>query len=1232
MADDINKCNYYISSLLGKLQSSSLSSVQKSLISLSRATRKPENVKKLREEGGIKSLLSFLQASNKKTLDMAVSALANCAMERKCRNEIKQLNGLAPLCNILASLADISILTRVTRALANLSQDVSIANVIVGLKAVPVLLSILASSNDANLLQNSLRALRIMSASFACMKELEEKNGIRSLVELLNKENCNETQRCCLQTLLELSKVGRGLLATQFQEHGAVEAVSQLSYSDDKDLAERCIDILCTLTKYFSVRVSVGTMGGIQAFFHQIRNRSSLLPLSIEGVCMCCREAVNRNKVRSCGGLEVLLDILRCPQYSDAFDNILGAFACFTYDDIALKSMIASGLIPILVAMLRKLLFSENAAKNGTEEQNDNLPTSKDETQITPTPQKRVKYASSTIQDSNIHSNSTFQPISSSTTPISSAISDSIVSRPLILPSLHYANNSASPPSCLSPNLSPELRVPFPASHSPESARSSSPMVYSPSGSEAGEGSSSCSDHEEDAVEVAGTDAQITQDFTAVKSDGLAAEAPASNECTMSGNTTSGFEEEERGTPCDSQSRMKDDSTTHSGDTVVTASEKQHSQPSQQEDCPFLPSSSKRRTRGPLLPGASFSEYHHLFLPDENVFSADQPSPRKRPEDQWSRRKSWQSYAAARGHSKTPRGVSTSSNPYYSHSSGLEGMENKIIFLLSRFGQMPHASDVEALTSSECIQTLLDYLCFSKNRDPRCRRLFSRLAWDRKYFETFVLIMFPGAVYRQLVRGLYPGYLFFNQSKSSTATGIDGNAGKQIVLTSEPITARASDNVAADVMRSATFVQDDSLARESPKDIPRCDSNSELNSPANLRQSSPDRASTSCSKKTSSNAEIDDVIKNNPVGSKLKSSLQTTPGKSKENVLQYTANPTWNDDTEIIGTSLLSVLSTQASTSFGEGILAHLLLRGTKKQKEACALSLPYLCKTSRLKQKLLVNLEGLMQILSLLCNSTNQIDIIRAVNSITYLIANSALKMYEISAVFIAKNTIPRGYRVVDLLCIAGIKRVPVCFYHNNHQTPFDVVMKVETGESIEVHRSVLCKLSEVFSAMFSSHFMEGHQSEIILKDLNHSTLQFLVHYAYGCCWSLKSHFDVCPLLEQILSSDRFKLDFDFLLNLLACADRFLLGILKKQCENLMMFSLSAEHVTEAYLTAVLYNTPRLRVRCLQFIFLGDIELNCVYKYVVKLLQSQERDRVIEDFKNIALDCCTEIKSDSEW
>ena len=369
------------------------------------------------------------------------------------------------------------------------------------------------------------------------------------------------------------------------------------------------------------------------------------------------------------------------------------------------------------------------------------------------------------------------------------------------------------------------------------------------------------------------------------------------------------------------------------------------------------------------------------------------------------------------------------------------------------------------------------------------------------------------------------------------------------------------------------------------------------------------------------------------------------------------------------------------------------------------------------MKQKLLVDHKGIMVILSILCNSSEKVDIIRAINCITYLVANSALKMDTDFDVFIAKdeNGLPfltskeeaRGddrnntqtkpvlednsadrkggddsvtrastekkeeeascvevkkteacrsllnqldgsseralKRLAGELSGFGCKRSKVesnsaeiescfgnCSYSQAHATPFDVAVKVESEESIGAHRSVLSALSEVFKAMLSSNFVEAAQSEIVVKDLSHASALFLVHYAYGCTWSPENRSTSCPLLEKSLSlvtspqSERLVTDFDFLFELLACADRFLLTDLKKQCEQLMMYSLTGERVVDTYLVAVYYNTPRLRVYSLQFIFLQELDLSCVYDCVTGLLNSPEKNRVIEDFKCMALDCCS--------
>ena len=200
-------------------------------------------------------------------------------------------------------------------------------------------------------------------------------------------------------------------------------------------------------------------------------------------------------------------------------------------------------------------------------------------------------------------------------------------------------------------------------------------------------------------------------------------------------------------------------------------------------------------------------------------------------------------------------------------------------------------------------------------------------------------------------------------------------------------------------------------------------------------------------------------------------------------------------------------------------------------------------------------------------------------------------------------------------------------CSYIQTDLAPFDVVVKVDTGESIEAHRSVLCDSSEVFAAMLSRNFVEANQREVIVRDLNHITALFLVHYAYGCSWSFERRFAACPVLAESLCTES-SIDFDFLLELLASSDQFLLTDLKKQCVQLIMFRLTNKQAVDAYLAAVFYNAPVLRMYSLKYIFLGEIEMECAYECLQRLLQSQESDRVFEDLKNIGSDCCA-IESD---
>ena len=203
-------------------------------------------------------------------------------------------------------------------------------------------------------------------------------------------------------------------------------------------------------------------------------------------------------------------------------------------------------------------------------------------------------------------------------------------------------------------------------------------------------------------------------------------------------------------------------------------------------------------------------------------------------------------------------------------------------------------------------------------------------------------------------------------------------------------------------------------------------------------------------------------------------------------------------------------------------------------------------------------------------------------------------------------------------------------CYYKAKHSVPFDVSLETESDECLPAHRCVLRGLSEVFAAMLSHGFKEGSQSEIPLKDISHSVILFMVHYAYGCGCKIPSSCNednVCLYCLYFLNllpvhgDSGGVLGFDLLLELLQCADRFLIQPLKDQCELLLMKSLTSARYVDAYSAAVLYNAPRLRAHALRCVFTNDNDMNCVYRSVMRLLDAQLKDSVLKDLECFALD-----------
>ena len=835
--------------------------------------------------------------------------------------------------NILSSLNETSILSRVVRAFANLSLDYATAQQIVHLDVVPMLVKLLSETADLHFKQNIIRALRIIGKIVDGKKEVVDCNGLQLIIELLRSENM-DIRRACLQSLQELTKAGDRLVAEQIQEHCAIEPIIEMTYSEDESLRKIAILTLSYITANASVRVSVGTIGGIEAFINQIQKRSTkddLVLAAIEGVCMCCREAVNRNKVRSCGGLEVLLEIFRCPEYARIYDRILAAFVCFVFDELALNRLIANGIIPALISYLQQLL--DPLAGKGTE---DKVITDQHEsektTKITHVPDVKpnvISKKSSTKPE--FRSKPVLEPnFCKSRGETMSCWLDRDCSTSV---TMNVGQISAlSPTSSLSPSCSPEHHLSYMSPLYLQSARDGafSPMVYSPCGSDVDNDDSleesisekSPGNDEEHLQEKNHSNAEEGNEESRDEVSVLEVSIYSQNTLTVSGN-----EDSHDTVSVPGNENSHNESLKSTNDTTVRSGE---AQTPDKDDCvnlnavePFLSRSSENSTPHPaipFLPGASLSDHFHMFLPKENLFSADLPSPKKSeipvmPRTRRVRRNLYLDTPSIGRPGYTPCSPVSSS----SFSGQRDVPERNIFYLLSRFAQMPNPP--EELIALSCIQTLMDYLTYSLHPDPRCARLLSRLTWNVNCFETLVLNMLPGAFYRQLACGFGPGYHLGNATESSNFEP-DVNVELSVVNAEE----------SRRMLNESMSTSEDRLGKsEGDKeavtvDVPSTNGNItpvsafEVCAVSSVNQSASSSPSKTQGQKRGldEDAEEDEHI----------AAIRFPPSRTKQ-----------------IEDLLLSNMSTQACTSFGKGQLAHLLLRGSQKQKRACALSLPYLCR-----------------------------------------------------------------------------------------------------------------------------------------------------------------------------------------------------------------------------------------------------------------------------------------------
>ncbi|XP_014862153.1 PREDICTED: armadillo repeat-containing protein 5 [Poecilia mexicana] len=338
-------------------------------------------IARFRGKGGVKVLLNLLKhpECSRKVLDLALSILANCCTELETRLEVRKLEGINIVVDIMKrNVALETVQNRAARALGNLAMDPESSALIHSAGGVPLLLLCVSlssapssptvappsdSSPKLECAQSAARALLYLSDSPSNRLSLLTQGTLSALAPLIAPEYPPGLRRAALRTLHELTK-GCGVeCAREVSRSGVLSQLGVMATGESGEhFEELALKTLANVCSQGCLRPLVGSLGVIQRFTEEVKKDPLRSGVFLKALCLCCKEAVNRAKVKENGGLEVLMTFLSSHQNHPLSRFAILACVDFVFDESAMEQLQELGLVPVLVARLAKLARGEEHA------------------------------------------------------------------------------------------------------------------------------------------------------------------------------------------------------------------------------------------------------------------------------------------------------------------------------------------------------------------------------------------------------------------------------------------------------------------------------------------------------------------------------------------------------------------------------------------------------------------------------------------------------------------------------------------------------------------------------------------------------------------------------------------------------------------------------------------------------------------------------------------------------
>lgn len=345
--------------ILKQLESTSSSVVLRGLQEIRyKLLKAPNGAQLFKQNSGLKYLFRFVRKPNEKILDLTLSILGNLCLEEDVKIKVAEENGfLLHILNLITHVQKDSIIGRACRLLGNLATNQSIAVKLHHKGTVPKLIeSIKSKDTSPGTKHMAVRALRLLWEAETNRNKMLEDQVVQTVASLLGTP-IDELLQAVLKALAIFTHKcsERCALQVQGEGKGFEELVASLKQCSKCELPLSVILNLCFVSE---VRPLLGTAGVVEAVL-SLSNDSGGDRFSSDVVSilsLLCRESVNRSKVRRNGGLEVLLDTLRCGSHPSMEARALNAMLHFIYDEVGLEILIKEGLVPVLVNKLIKVV------------------------------------------------------------------------------------------------------------------------------------------------------------------------------------------------------------------------------------------------------------------------------------------------------------------------------------------------------------------------------------------------------------------------------------------------------------------------------------------------------------------------------------------------------------------------------------------------------------------------------------------------------------------------------------------------------------------------------------------------------------------------------------------------------------------------------------------------------------------------------------------------------------